>query len=73
MFVFFPISKIIYFQKQLQSIIDVDFCVISHNHYDHLDIHTVRELGDSTMWIVPKKLGSWFEDLNVKNVVELDW
>jgi N-acyl-phosphatidylethanolamine-hydrolysing phospholipase D len=39
----------------------IDFVVISHNHYDHLDIAAVEGLGDKTIWIVPKGHREWFK------------
>ncbi len=54
---------------------DIDFIVISHNHYDHLDHRTVDLLGNSVTWFVPLGLKSWFLDRDIKpeNVIELDW
>jgi N-acyl-phosphatidylethanolamine-hydrolysing phospholipase D len=53
----------------------IDFIVISHNHYDHLDRSTVDMFGNSVMWYVPLGLKSWFEErsINSDKVVELDW
>lgn len=51
----------------------IDFVLISHNHYDHLDKHTVETLGDTTTWVVPLGLKQWFADLGVNNVIEFDW
>ncbi len=55
----------------------IDFVVISHNHYDHLDTASVKQLykryGDSLAWYVPLKLKPWFVALGITNVMELDW
>ncbi|KAL6078154.1 N-acyl-phosphatidylethanolamine-hydrolyzing phospholipase D [Balamuthia mandrillaris] len=51
----------------------IDFVVISHNHYDHLDYYTVQQLGNSTKWYVPMGLKAWFLKCGVSNVVELGW
>lgn len=51
----------------------IDFVLISHNHYDHLDEYTVKILGDGTTWVVPLGYKQWFADLGVSKVVELDW
>lgn len=51
----------------------IDAVVISHNHYDHLDVETVQALGNNTLWIVPLGLKDWFAQFDVTNVVELDW
>ena len=39
----------------------IDFIVISHNHYDHLDRRTVNMFGNSVIWYVPLGLKTWFE------------
>lgn len=51
--------------------------LISHNHYDHLDEKTVRQLhrrfGDDLQFCIPKGLRRWFEKRGIHNLVELDW
>jgi len=53
----------------------IDYVVISHNHYDHLDVKTVQLLHerDDPLFIVPLGLKAWFNEQGVKNVQELDW
>jgi N-acyl-phosphatidylethanolamine-hydrolysing phospholipase D len=58
----------------------IDVVLISHNHYDHLDQASVREIarraelaGRPTLFMVPLGLKSWFGALGITNVVELDW
>jgi N-acyl-phosphatidylethanolamine-hydrolysing phospholipase D len=49
--------------------------VISHDHYDHLDVDTVTRL-DRTFhprFFVPLGLKAWMGDLGITNVVEMDW
>ena len=52
-------------------------CVISHNHYDHLDDASVQALaaqaGGSPVFIVPLGLKAWFAQRGIERVVELDW
>ena len=59
----------------IESLPKIDLVVISHNHYDHLDKNSVKNLGkDSlTVWYVPLGLKKWFEKLNIINVIEMDW
>lgn len=51
----------------------VDYVVISHNHYDHLDQETVGALGNRVKWLVPMSLKPWFVDNGIDNAEELDW
>ncbi|WP_318387999.1 MBL fold metallo-hydrolase [Enterobacter sp.] len=54
----------------------LDAILISHNHYDHLDTHTLRALlkrfPDITLF-VPLGLGDWCRRRGVRHVIELDW
>ena len=47
--------------------------LISHNHYDHLDLYTVEKLGNTPKYFVPLKLGQWFIDQKITNYEEMDW
>jgi L-ascorbate metabolism protein UlaG (beta-lactamase superfamily) len=51
----------------------VDAVLISHNHYDHLDLPTLRRLPAGTPMFVPAGLGRWFARKGFRQVVELDW
>jgi len=53
----------------------IDFVIISHNHYDHLDVETVTMLGDDPLYMVPLKLKDWFveEGISANRVREFDW
>ena len=54
----------------------IDFVLVSHNHYDHLDLGTLRRLakrsGD-TVFYVPLANGGLLRGAGVENVRELDW
>jgi N-acyl-phosphatidylethanolamine-hydrolysing phospholipase D len=58
---------------QLRELPHIDFVVVSHNHYDHLDISVVKGLSEKTKWYVPIGLRAWFERCGVNNVEELYW
>jgi L-ascorbate metabolism protein UlaG (beta-lactamase superfamily) len=61
----------------LHELPHVDAVVVSHNHYDHLDLGTVRRLarqtGGSPTFYVPLGLKAWFAGHGMRKVVELDW
>ena len=55
---------------------DIDFLVISHDHWDHLDYHTVMELKDRIGTVIcPLGVGEHFEywGFDKHRIVELDW
>jgi N-acyl-phosphatidylethanolamine-hydrolysing phospholipase D len=51
--------------------------LVSHNHYDHLDLPSCRALaaqpGGSPLFVVPLGLQGWFQARGIERVVELDW
>ncbi|MFD0331285.1 MBL fold metallo-hydrolase [Streptacidiphilus monticola] len=56
----------------------MDAVLISHDHYDHLDMHTTRELArlqPSLLFVVPLGVGAHLERWGVPEtrIVELDW
>ena len=54
----------------------IDIVVISHNHYDHLDIKTVKIIfkeNPEVTFLVPLGLKYWFNKNGFKNVIEFDW
>jgi L-ascorbate metabolism protein UlaG (beta-lactamase superfamily) len=57
---------------------DVDAVVISHDHYDHLDMATIQHLAGlqvSAVFVVPLGVGAHLERWGVPGtrIVELDW
>lgn len=54
----------------------LDAVLISHNHYDHLDNATVRQIArrfPDVQFFVPLGLKHWLQRRGVKYVTELDW
>src|SRR3954471_4493712 len=62
---------------ELDQLPPIDVVAISHNHYDHLDVETVRRLASqpagSPLFLVPLGLVAWFRALGIERVVELGW
>ncbi|MEU0145257.1 MBL fold metallo-hydrolase [Streptomyces sp. NPDC006288] len=60
----------------LASLGSVDVVVISHDHYDHLDLPTIKALaGQDTVFAVPLGVGAHLERWGVplERIHELDW
>lgn len=60
----------------LEDLPVIDFVVISHNHYDHLDLPTLRDLAErspQTLFLVPLGNAALLRKAGVTNVRELDW
>jgi N-acyl-phosphatidylethanolamine-hydrolysing phospholipase D len=52
----------------------VDFVVVSHNHYDHMDLTTLRWLADrGTRIFVPLANAATLRGAGIDTVEELDW
>lgn len=55
----------------------IDLCLISHDHYDHLDMTSVLELRHKvTMWVVPAGISEWLQTkcfIPADDIVELEW
>ncbi len=60
---------------KIKELPPIDYVIISHNHYDHLDRKSVEEIGSSTFWLVPLGLKSWFLGIGIQEqkVIEFDW
>ena len=55
---------------------DIDVVIVSHDHYDHLDYTTVREIKDEVQkWYTPLGVGSHLKKWGVhrEKIVEMDW
>lgn len=62
---------------QVEDIPRLDICVISHDHYDHLDEDSVKRLArrfPDLHWFVPMGTKAWFDSLQMHTTVtELMW
>ncbi len=64
------------FMMSADELPEIDVVLVSHNHYDHLDEGTIRDFKTrfpKATYLVPLGLKSWFDDLGIANVRELDW
>jgi L-ascorbate metabolism protein UlaG (beta-lactamase superfamily) len=53
----------------------IDLVLITHNHYDHLDIPTIRRIESTHApgYLVPLGVGAHFRIENISRVDEMDW
>lgn len=51
----------------------IDYVVISHNHYDHMDLASISHLAHGPVWFVPLDNAPYLRSVGVEAVVELDW
>lgn len=53
----------------------IDLVLLSHNHYDHLDIDTVRKIHDkfNPQYVVPLGVSQYLRNNKIEFVKELDW
>jgi L-ascorbate metabolism protein UlaG (beta-lactamase superfamily) len=61
---------------QIADIPTIDAVVISHNHYDHLSLPTVKDIHKrhpNCHFFVPLGNKDWFIKTGIPNVTELDW
>lgn len=60
---------------EMNQLPGVDFVLISHNHYDHLDLPSLKKLNElfKPEFIVPLGNGKLLLDEGIERVVELDW
>ena len=58
----------------LNELPKIDLFLLTHNHYDHLDMNTMRKFPyKDTKVLTGLKLGKYFKKNHFKNVKELDW
>ena len=57
---------------ELESL-PLDVVLISHTHYDHLDITAIHSIGNRALWIVPLGVKEFLANEGVTNCIELNW
>lgn len=58
---------------RLQDMPKIDVVLLTHNHRDHMDEPSIRQLGREPLFVVPKGLGRWFLQRGFKRVREMVW
>lgn len=59
----------------LKNLPKIDVVTISHNHYDHLDINSIKKLNQlfKPLFIVPLGNAKLLKSAKIANIIELDW
>ena len=59
----------------MEDLPTIHIVVISHDHYDHLDTATIKQLGNTPTYFVPLGIKRWMvnKGIDPNRVVELDW
>tara|TARA_R110000868_G_scaffold198528_3_gene445070 strand:+ start:888 stop:1901 length:1014 start_codon:yes stop_codon:yes gene_type:complete len=60
---------------KFETLPPIDYVLISHNHYDHLDLPTLKRLKDkfNPLFIVGLKNRELLESEGISNILEMDW
>lgn len=60
---------------KLSELPKIDYVIISHNHYDHLDEASIKILGNQPIYFVPSNLQHWFlkAGIDKNRVIPLKW
>lgn len=79
-FSFLGPKRLVQAKPACESIPKVDYVVISHDHYDHLDYKSIiqlHKLHPQIKWIVPLGVKRWFSrclpSIKRSNLIELNW
>jgi L-ascorbate metabolism protein UlaG (beta-lactamase superfamily) len=57
----------------IEALPPVDVVLVTHNHRDHLDPWSLRQLGRAPTFVVPLGNGDLLKSLGAEKVIELDW
>jgi len=51
----------------------IDVVLLSHTHYDHLDMNSAREIGNRALWMVPLGVKALLASEGITNCLEFNW
>lgn len=59
----------------IKDLPDLHYVLISHNHYDHLDEASIKEIHKTfdPVFFVPLKVSNILKDWGIQKIIELDW
>lgn len=57
----------------LEDVPRIETVLVSHNHFDHLDLPTLKRIGPTARYLVPLGNAGLLRDAGLTDVVELDW
>lgn len=60
---------------KFEELPEIDLVLVSHNHYDHMDLATLKKLSDKFKPVVVVPIGDkdFLEKAGISNVKEMDW
>lgn len=60
---------------RFEDLPDIDYVLLSHNHYDHLDINTLKRIQETSdpTFITPLGVDLYLHKKGITNTVSLDW
>ena len=62
------------FPYSIDELKDIDYILISHSHYDHLDLKSIKLLSQfSPKVITPLKMSRYLKSVENIDIVEMDW
>lgn len=62
--------------SSIEDLPDIDMVIITHDHQDHLDLKTIKKLGErGASFYVPLAVGYYLERVNIpaERIIELGW
>lgn len=57
----------------LEDLPPIDAVLLTHSHFDHLDLPTLRDLGHRVPLVVPEGHASWLKRAGFAHVTEVPW